>query len=87
MEPETINSTELRAYTRDYMERVKFNRECFVVMTFGRPMAVIISLEDFQLAQTTLNRSIETVIKPMVAHDDTRVKKGRHKKTNLSKHR
>ena len=48
MEPETINSTELRTKTRDLMERVKYNGDRFVVETFGRPMAVIISFEDFE---------------------------------------
>ncbi|MDL1894897.1 type II toxin-antitoxin system Phd/YefM family antitoxin [Anaerolineae bacterium CFX7] len=47
MEPETINSTELRTKTRDLMERVKYNGEIFLVETFGRPMAVIMSVEDF----------------------------------------
>lgn len=55
MEPETINSTELRTKTRDLMERVKFNRESFIVETFGRPMAVLISFEDFMLVREYLN--------------------------------
>lgn len=57
MEPETINSTELRAYTRDYMERVKFNREVFIVETFNRPMAVLISIQDFELIQHILKQA------------------------------
>lgn len=43
-----INATELRCKTRDLMERVKFNGDCFIVETFGRPMAVIISFDDYQ---------------------------------------
>jgi len=54
MEPETINSTELRTKTRDLMERVKYNREIFLVETFGRPMAVIMSVEDFDLLKRVL---------------------------------
>lgn len=55
MEPTTIGATRLRLETRDLLERVKFNGERFVVKTFGRPMAVIISLEDFQCVEDTLN--------------------------------
>lgn len=55
MEPETINSTELRTKTRDLMERVKYNREIFLVETFGRPMAVIMSVEDFDAFQKYLS--------------------------------
>lgn len=47
MEPETINATRLRIDTRDLMEQVKFNGQRFIVQTFGRPMAVIISFEDY----------------------------------------
>lgn len=54
MEPETINSTELRTKTRDLMERVKYNGEIFLVETFGRPMAVIMSVEDFDLLKRVL---------------------------------
>lgn len=57
MEPETINSTDLRTKTRDLMERVKFNGDRFVVETFGRPMAVIISFEDFLLIKSKLIES------------------------------
>ncbi len=57
MEPETINSTDLRTKTRDLMERVKFNREAFIIETFGRPMAVLISLQDFELIQNTLKQA------------------------------
>ncbi len=54
MEPVTINATDLRTKTRDLMERVKFNGERFIVKTFGRPMAVISSFDDFMLIQDTL---------------------------------
>lgn len=55
MEPTKITATNLRLKTRDLLERVKFSRERFVIETFGRPMAVIISLEDFQRMKDTLN--------------------------------
>lgn len=76
MKPETINSTDLRLQTRDLMERVKFKGERFIVETFGRPMAVIISWEDFTLMQDML------VIRPMpTAHRarNTTPKKSRSK--------
>lgn len=59
MEPTTINATKLRIETRDLMERVKFSGERFIVKTFGRPMAVIISFEDFQRVKAALLSSRE----------------------------
>lgn len=47
MEPITINATDLRNKTRDLMERVKYHGDIFIVETFGRPMAVIMSVEEF----------------------------------------
>lgn len=54
MKPTTINATALRIKTRDLMERVKFRGERFIVETFGRPMAVIISPEDFSIVKDIL---------------------------------
>lgn len=47
MEPQVIKATELRTRTREIMERVKYKGECFLVETFGQPMAVIVSVEEF----------------------------------------
>lgn len=44
---EAIPATFLRINVRDLMERVKFRGERFVVETFGRPMMVLISYEDY----------------------------------------
>ncbi len=55
MDPITINATELRTNTRDLMERVKYHGEQFIVETFGRPMAVIISFEDFNRIKKLLH--------------------------------
>ncbi len=57
MEPERINSTELRTKTRDLMERVKYNGEIFLVETFGRPMAVIMSVEEYARVREALTAS------------------------------
>ncbi len=54
MAPVTINATTLRLNTRDLMERVKFKGECFIVETFGRPMVVLISFEDYLRVQEHL---------------------------------
>ena len=51
-----INATELRSHTRDILERVKYRGERFLVHTHGRPMAVIVAIEEFgELKQ--VNRS------------------------------
>lgn len=47
MEPIIINATDLRNKTRDLMERVKYHGDIYLVETFGRPMAVIMSVEEF----------------------------------------
>lgn len=44
---ETIPATFLRINARDLMARVKYRGERFLVETFGHPMAVIISYEDY----------------------------------------
>jgi len=54
-EPITINTTDLRLKTRDLMERVKFNGEGFIVKTFGRPMAVIISIDEYKRLNSQSN--------------------------------
>ncbi|HZQ08043.1 MAG TPA: hypothetical protein VFD70_15780 [Anaerolineae bacterium] len=54
MEPIPVTATELRTRTRELIERVHFYRECYRVETFGRPMVVIISCEDFQEIQALL---------------------------------
>lgn len=46
-DPETIPATYLRLHTRDLLERVKYKGERFLVETFGRPMGVLISYQDF----------------------------------------
>lgn len=72
MEPETINSTDLRTKTRDLMERVKFHGHIFLIETFGRPMAIIISVEEYmrlkeQSANGTRARLSPTALKTMHA--------------------
>jgi len=44
----TVGSTELRAKMRDILERVKYRGEHIVITTFGRPMAVLLSLDEYQ---------------------------------------
>ncbi|MBI4761742.1 MAG: type II toxin-antitoxin system Phd/YefM family antitoxin [Chloroflexi bacterium] len=82
MEPETINSTELRTKTRDLMERVKYNGEIFLVETFGRPMAVIISMEDFARIKDFLNsRSLPENVRGGPASGLTRLNLGKNSKS------
>ncbi len=48
MDAVVINSTDLRTRTREVMERVKFRGERFLVQTFGKPSAIIISIEEYE---------------------------------------
>ncbi len=54
MEATIVTATELRLKTRDLMERVKFRGEHFIVENFGRPMAVMISVEDYMRVRELL---------------------------------
>jgi prevent-host-death family protein len=47
MQGTLISASNLRTQTRDVMERVRFRGEHFIVQTFGKPVAVIISIEDY----------------------------------------
>ncbi len=47
MEPVKISATELRQKTRDLMERVHYRGEHLIIENFHRPIAVLISYEDY----------------------------------------
>ncbi len=47
MEPVKISATELRQKTRDLMERVHYHGEHLIIENFHRPIAVMISYEDY----------------------------------------
>ncbi len=55
MEATIVTATELRLKTRDLMERVKFRGEHFIVENFGRPMAVMITFEEYMRVRDLLN--------------------------------
>lgn len=56
-----LPSTHLRINTRDVMERVKFRGERILIETFGRPMVVLISLEDYLCIR---NHLLSTAVEP-----------------------
>jgi prevent-host-death family protein len=47
MEATTISATDLRTQARDIIERARFKSERFVIQTFGKPVAVIIGIDDY----------------------------------------
>ncbi len=47
MEPVKISATELRQKTRDLMERVQYKGEHLLIENFHRPIAVVISYQDY----------------------------------------
>ncbi len=59
MEATIVTATELRLKTRDLMERVKFRGEHFIVENFGRPMAVMISVEDYMRIRDLLHAELK----------------------------
>lgn len=46
-EPKVISATVLRTKTRDILEEARFGGGHFIVETFGKPMAVIVGVEEY----------------------------------------
>ncbi len=51
-----ISATELRSRTRDVIERVRFRGEHFIIQTFGKPVAVILNLDEYNLLLDKVSR-------------------------------
>jgi prevent-host-death family protein len=45
--PVVITATDLRVHARDIMLRARFYHERFLVQTHGKPMAVVLGLEEY----------------------------------------
>ena len=48
MEPTKINVTDLRLRTHEIMEQVKYHGVKYLIHTFGRPTAIILSVDEYQ---------------------------------------
>ncbi|HEY1409830.1 MAG TPA: type II toxin-antitoxin system Phd/YefM family antitoxin [Promineifilum sp.] len=46
--PKTITSTELQKQTRETIDYARIERDAVIVETYGRPMAVILSYDEYQ---------------------------------------
>jgi prevent-host-death family protein len=62
MEIQSIPATFLRLHTRDLLERVKYKGERFLVETFGRPMVVLISYDDYLSLQERVREQSKAFI-------------------------
>ena len=60
METTTINATELRVQTRDILERARFKGERFMIQTFGRPVAVIMGIEEYRILVHAMKKARRT---------------------------
>jgi len=47
-DPTPISATELRTQTRDILERARFRREYFVIYTYGKAMAALVNMDEFE---------------------------------------
>lgn len=56
MDPIPVTATELRIRARELIQRVHYYNECYRIENFGRPMAVIISCQEFEELQTLLKQ-------------------------------
>lgn len=65
---ESINSTDLRIKTRDIIERARFRGTRFVVHAFGKPVAIIMGIDEYQAlvhsAAEAPNRAHENALPP-----------------------
>lgn len=43
-----LSVSELRLNIRDILEGVKFRNERYVIVTYGRPMAVVVNIEEWE---------------------------------------
>jgi len=51
MEPETVQCGELRQNITDFISRVCYERKRFLVYRHKRPVAALVSIEDFELLE------------------------------------
>ncbi|MEZ4517457.1 MAG: type II toxin-antitoxin system Phd/YefM family antitoxin [Chloroflexota bacterium] len=56
--PKTISSTELQKQTRDAIDYARVERDAVIVETYGRPMAVLLSFDEYQ-AYVAYKQSLE----------------------------
>ncbi len=91
MELAKVTATELRLKTRDLVERVKFKGERLLVENFGRPMIVMISVEDYERVTDSLAAEKQA---PLVLDRPARARGGKkrqstpprnHSSTNISR--
>lgn len=61
MDIRRLSVSELRLNTRDILEGVKFLHRRFVIATHGRPMAVVVNIEDWERlsGETLVDRAEE----------------------------
>jgi prevent-host-death family protein len=69
LELKTIPATDLRLRTREILEQVRWQGETFAVTTFGHPVAVILSVEEYaRLTATSSGAGIPVALpEPSVA--------------------
>ncbi len=48
MRAKRLSVSDLRLNIRDVLEGAKFRSELFVIMTYGRPMAVVVGVEEWE---------------------------------------
>ena len=61
MDIRRLSVSELRLNTRDILDEVKFLHQRFVIATYGRPMAVVVNIEDWERlsGETLVDRAEE----------------------------
>ncbi len=62
-----IKATDLRVHTREIIESARFRGERFIVHAFGKPVAIIMGIEEYQSLLRSANQArgqIESPIEP-----------------------
>lgn len=57
--PKVISSTELQRQTRETIDYARMERDPVIIETYGRPMAVILSFDEYQEYQNYLDKRRE----------------------------
>ncbi len=68
---QVIKATELRIHTREIIERARFRGERFVIHTFGKPVAIIMGIEEYNALIQSLKQARAPLDAPVEAQPAT----------------
>ncbi len=68
MQTQSINATDLRIQMRDVIERARFKGEHFIVHNFGKPVVIILGIDEYNAliksAAAAQPNADESIVRP-----------------------